>query len=83
MTLDPRNPPDDEQPAEENTLPKGTARDMFDNKVFPADWALIPVAGKDTYHKGWTDTKIERKNFLSSMVSDSRYQGIGVVTGVT
>jgi hypothetical protein len=81
MAADPRNGSDDQDVSEHKALPKGTARDMFDKKVFPDDWALIPVAGKDTFHKGWTDSKIERKNFLSALVSDSRYHGLGVVTG--
>lgn len=81
MIADPRNGSDDQHASEVKALPKGSARDMFDNKVFPEDWALIPVAGKDTFHTGWTDNKIDRKHMLSTWVSDSRYRGLGVVTG--
>jgi len=81
MAANRRNDSGDLEASEGKALPKGSAREMFDKRVFPEDWALIPVAGKDTFHKGWTDTRIERKNFLSTLVMDSRYRGIGVVTG--
>jgi hypothetical protein len=78
MTVDPIGA---SAPKAVSGTPKGTAREMFDKKVFPDDWALIPVAGKDTFHRGWASKKIERKDMLSALVSDSRYGGIGVVTG--
>jgi hypothetical protein len=81
MTLDPNNPAEEQEPKKSSDLPKGSARDMFDKKVFPDGWALIPVAGKDTFMKGWADTKIERRNMLGELVRDSRYHGLGVVTG--
>ena len=78
MTVDPIGA---SGPKPTSATPKGTAREMFDKKVFPDDWALIPVAGKDTFHRGWASKKIEHKDMLSALVSDSRYRGIGVVTG--
>jgi len=66
---------------EKGIVPKGTAREMLEGNIYPNHWALIPVAGKDTFHKGWADQKIARQDMVPTLVSDSRYRGIGVVTG--
>ncbi len=49
--------------------------------VFPTDWALIPVAGKDTYVTGWTEKPMRRIDVEVAYKSKGVYQGLGVVTG--
>lgn len=50
-------------------------------KVFPEEWNIIPVAGKATYIKSWGDTEQNRAELEALYANDSRYRGLGVVTG--
>nr|WP_259735889.1 bifunctional DNA primase/polymerase [Synechococcus sp. CS-1329] len=50
-------------------------------KVFPAEWTLIPVAGKATYVREWGEHKRKHIDSEGLFWEDSRYQGFGVVTG--
>ena len=75
--------------ATNNSAPRFTLED-FEGKraiqllgmgVFPTDWALIPVAGKDTYVTGWTEKPLRRIDVEAAYKSKGVYQGLGVVTG--
>ena len=75
--------------ATNNSAPRFTLED-FEGKraiqllgmgVFPTDWALIPVAGKDTYVTGWTEKPMRRIDVEAAYKSKGVYQGLGVVTG--
>jgi hypothetical protein len=59
----------------------GSALQWVRQGVFPEDWALIPVAGKDTYVKEWPSKKRSRVDAEALYQTDSRYRGFGVVTG--
>ena len=54
---------------------------LLEMGVFPTDWALIPVAGKDTYVTGWTEKPMRRIDVEVAYKSKGVYQGLGVVTG--
>ena len=43
--------------------------------VFPADWALVPVAGKKTYLKGWTKIALDRQKLELEYKLNSSYKG--------
>lgn len=49
--------------------------------AFPADWALVPVAGKETYVKGWTKRALDRTALELQYKLNGSYKGLGVVTG--
>ena len=49
--------------------------------AFPADWALVPVAGKETYVKGWTKRALDRTALELEYKLNGSYRGLGVVTG--
>jgi hypothetical protein len=57
------------------------AFDLWKKGVFPADWAIIPVAGKDTYVSGWQNEALSQKQCESEYRAKSAYRGLGVVTG--
>ncbi|NDC90062.1 MAG: hypothetical protein EB075_14905, partial [Bacteroidetes bacterium] len=59
----------------------GSALQWVRQGVFPEEWALIPVAGKDTYVKEWPSKKRSRVDVEALYQTDSRYRGFGVVTG--
>lgn len=55
--------------------------DLWKKGIFPADWAIIPVAGKDTYVEGWKDHVLSKKDCDFEYRSRREYRGLGVVTG--
>jgi len=65
-----------------NVPPQGGSPLQWVQKgVFPADWTLIPVAGKRTYVPQWGERKRSRVDAEALFQTDSRYRGFGVVTG--
>lgn len=57
------------------------AIELLREGVFPADWAMVPVAGKSTYVKGWTKIALDRDKLELEYRMSSAYRGLGVVTG--
>lgn len=57
------------------------AIELLREGVFPADWAMVPVAGKSTYVKGWTKIALDRQKLELEYKMNSAYKGLGVVTG--
>ena len=57
------------------------AIELLREGVFPADWAMVPVAGKCTYVKGWAKTALDRDKLELEYKMNSSYKGLGVVTG--
>ena len=57
------------------------AIELLREGVFPADWAMVPVAGKSTYVKGWTKIALDRDKLELEYKMNSAYKGLGVVTG--
>ena len=57
------------------------AIELLREGVFPADWAMVPVAGKCTYVKGWTKIALDREKLELEYKMNSSYKGLGVVTG--
>ncbi|MCP9928590.1 bifunctional DNA primase/polymerase [Cyanobium sp. CH-040] len=55
--------------------------DLWKRGVFPSHWAIIPVAGKDTYVSGWQNEALSEKQCESEYRAKSAYRGLGVVTG--
>ena len=58
-----------------------TAKELAESGIFPEDWSLIPVAGKDTYVKGWESKPLKLADALAQYQTRTAYQGLGVVTG--
>ena len=42
-------------------LTDARAIEMLRDGVFPHDWSLVPVAGKQTHVKGWTKLRLDRE----------------------
>ena len=57
------------------------AIELLKEGAFPHDWALVPVAGKETYVKGWTTVALDREKLYQIYQLKSHYKGLGVVTG--
>ena len=57
------------------------AIELLREGVFPSDWAMVPVAGKSTYVKGWTKIALDRDKLELEYKMNSAYKGLGVVTG--
>jgi hypothetical protein len=49
--------------------------------VFPDWWCFVPVAGKATYLKEWSEKPLPREKLLEEYKSKIVYRGLGVVTG--
>ena len=59
----------------------GSPLDWLRQGVFPEDWTLVPVQGKQPKVKGWPDKKRSRVDSEGLYMADSRSSGFGVVTG--
>lgn len=57
------------------------AIELLREGVFPADWAMVPVAGKSTYVQGWTKIALDRNKLELEYKMNQSYKGLGVVTG--
>ena len=57
------------------------AIELLREGVFPSDWAMVPVAGKCTYVKGWTKIALDRQKLELEYKVNPAYKGLGVVTG--
>ena len=49
--------------------------------VFPSNWVFLPVAGKATYVRSWAQSRMTLPELEQEYVKDSRYRGLGVITG--
>lgn len=61
--------------------PEGRAIDLLRNGVFPEWWSFVPVAGKATFVKNWTNTPLSKQACIDAYKLRSDYNGLGVVTG--
>jgi hypothetical protein len=70
---------------EEKTLPKDykklSAADLAQMKLFPKDWALIGVNGKDAFTRKWATEKKRHADAICDVKTYSKATGMGVVTG--
>lgn len=57
------------------------ALELLRNGAFPNAWSLIPVAGKETYVKGWSKGLLDRQRCIEAYKTNRAYNGIGVLTG--
>lgn len=62
--------------------PTRSAINLVIDGSFPADWKFVPVQGKATFIKNWTDAPIDSNQaLLDAYHKRPGYRGVGVLTG--
>lgn len=68
---------------ETSDLPQGNLNDFLEEKVFPAEWKLIPLKDKHPTTKKWQSEVLSQSEVIGKYKSSRFYDGVGVVTGET
>lgn len=63
------------------TLLTAKALKQLENNIYPAGWSFVPVAGKECHITGWTTEPLSKERVIQTYKTETRYTGIGVVTG--